>query len=214
MRRNSDLSGQRFGRLTVLYKTDKTKYGKALWHCKCDCGNFKDTISTSLKNGDVKSCGCLQKEVRKENALHLDKVRLKHGMSDNRLYRIYNDMVSRCYRKSINGYENYGGRGIRVCDEWLGEDGFKNFMSWSFANGYNEELTIDRLDSNGHYEPNNCKWSTRKEQANNTRATIFLEYGREKHSLTEWSEITGIRKGTLYTRMRKGWSVGKILGYE
>ena len=209
MRRNSDLSGQRFGRLTVLYKTDKTKYGKALWHCKCDCGNFKDTISTSLKNGDVKSCGCLQKEVRKENALHLDKVRLKHGMSDNRLYRIYNDMVSRCYRKSINGYENYGGRGIRVCDEWLGEDGFKNFMSWSFANGYNEELTIDRLDSNGHYEPNNCKWSTRKEQANNTRATIFLEYGREKHSLTEWSEITGIRKGTLYTRMRKGWRVGK-----
>ncbi len=214
MGRNSDLVGQRFGRLTVLYKTDKTKYGKALWRCKCDCGNFKDTISTSLKNGDVKSCGCLQKEVRKENALYLDKVRLKHGMSDTRLYRIYNDMVSRCYRKSINGYENYGGRGIRVCDEWLGEDGFKNFMSWSFANGYNEELTIDRLDSNGHYEPNNCKWSTRKEQANNTRATIFLEYGGEKHSLTEWSERTGIRKGTLYTRMRKGWSVGKILGYE
>lgn len=214
MARSIDLIGQKFGRLTVLEKLDKKMYGKTLWHCQCECGNFKDTISTSLKNGDVKSCGCLQMETRRKNALHLDNKRTKHGMSDSRLYRIYNNMVSRCYRESINGYENYGGRGIRVCDEWLGKEGFRNFMEWSLANGYSEELTIDRLDSNGNYEPINCKWSTRKEQANNTRATIFLEYNGEKHSLTEWSDITGIRKGTIYTRTRKGLSVGKALGYE
>lgn len=213
MARSINLTGQKFGRLTVLCKTNEKRYGKTLWHCQCECGNFKDTISTSLKNGDVRSCGCLQKETRKENALHLDKVRTKHGMSDSRLYRIYHNMVSRCYRKSINGYENYGGRGIRVCDEWLGKDGFQNFMIWSFANGYNDELTIDRLDSNGNYEPNNCKWATRKEQANNTRATICLEYNGEKHSLTEWSEITGLSKQTIYNRINKGLSVGKALGY-
>ena len=120
-------------------------------------------------------------------------------------------MVSRCHRKSINGYERYGGRGIRVCDEWLGKEGFVNFMEWSLSNGYNEELTIDRIDSNGNYEPNNCKWSTRKEQANNTRKTIFIEYGGERHSLTEWSEITGIKKKTIYTRIKRGWSIEKIL---
>lgn len=212
MKKYEDFTGQRFGRLTVLFKTGETKYGKALWRCKCDCGNFKDTIGMSLKNGDVQSCGCLQKEVRKSNALKLK--REKHGMANSRLYRIYHDMVSRCYGKSINGYENYGGRGISVCVEWLGEDGFTNFMEWALANGYNDELTIDRLDSNGNYEPSNCKWSTRKQQANNTRTTIFLEYNGEKYSLSEWSERTGIRKGTIYARIRKGLSVEKALGYK
>ena len=213
MARIEDLTGQKFGRLTVLGKSDKKKYdNRTVWHCQCECGNYKDAISTSLKCGDVKSCGCLQKETRKEHALNLKKI--KHGMADSRLYRIYNNMVSRCYRKSINGYENYGGRGIRVCDEWLGENGFVNFMDWALANGYSDELTIDRLDSNGNYEPSNCKWATRKEQANNTRSTVFLEYNGETHSITEWSEITGIKKGTIHNRLRKGFSIGKALGYE
>lgn len=212
MNKLQDLSGKRFGRLKVLYKTGETKYGKALWRCKCDCGNYKDTISMSLKNGDVQSCGCLQKETRQSNALKIK--HKKHGMADSRLYRIYHDMVSRCYRKSINGYGNYGGRGIRVCEEWLGEEGFMNFMKWSLDNGYNDEVTIDRLDSNGNYEPRNCRWATHKEQANNTRSTIFLEYSGKRKSLSEWAEITGISKRAIYGRIRKGWSVGKALGFE
>lgn len=185
-----------------------------MWRCKCECGNYKDTISKSLKNGDVKSCGCLQKETRKENAKRLIKTTIKHGMSDSRLYGIYHNMVSRCYRECINGYENYGGRGIRVCDEWLGKDGFINFMNWAIENGYNDELTIDRSDSNGDYEPSNCKWATRKAQANNTRATVFIEYNGERHSLTEWSEITGLSKQKIYQRLYKGQSAREALGYE
>lgn len=214
MNKMQDLTGQKFGRLTVLGKTENKKYGKILWDCQCECGNHKETISSCLRNGDVKSCGCLQRETRRNNALRLDKVRVKHGMSNSRLYRIYHNMVSRCYRKSINGYENYGGRGIRVCEEWLGKDGFVNFMEWALHNGYDDTLTIDRMDSNGNYEPDNCKWATNKEQANNTRATLFLEYNGVIHSLTEWAEITGLIKGTIYSRMRKGLSVGQALGYE
>ncbi|WP_455945475.1 hypothetical protein [Eubacterium ramulus] len=209
-----DLTGERFGRLTVISKGNKRLYGKPTWLCRCDCGRLKYAITQSLKNGDVKSCGCLQRETRRKNAINLNEVRIHHGMSDSRIYRIYNNMISRCYRKSSNGYENYGDRGIRVCDEWLGKDGFKNFMEWSFANGYSDKLTIDRIDNNGNYEPKNCKWSTRKEQANNTRATIFLEYNGKSHSLTEWSEITGLSKATIYTRLRKGFSNEKALGYK
>lgn len=207
----NDLNGLRFGRLIVLYKTDKKKYGKSLWRCQCDCGNIRDVVGMSLKNGDVKSCGCLQREVRKSNALKLR--REKHGMSKSRLYRIYHDMVSRCYRESINGYENYGGRGIRVCDCWLGKDGFIHFMEWALSNGYSDQLTIDRIDSNGDYEPNNCKWSTPKEQANNTRATIFLECNGVRRSLTEWSEMTGISKQTISKRIKSGCCVEEALGF-
>ena len=209
-----DLTGKRFGRLIVISKGKERLYGKPTWLCKCDCGKMKCAITQSLKNGDVKSCGCLQAETRRRNAMHLDEVRKRHGMYDSRLYRIYTNMVSRCYRKSVHGFENYGGRGIKVCEEWIGKDGFRNFMKWSFANGYSDELTIDRLDNNKNYEPTNCKWSTRKEQANNTRVTIQLEYNGEKHSLTEWSEITGIKKGTIYKRIRKGLNIGNALGYE
>lgn len=208
-----DLTGQRFGRLTVLEITNKKKYGKILWHCKCDCGNTKEATNSSLKCGDVKSCGCLQKDTRRINAKNI-KTKTKHGMCEKRLYRIYHNMISRCYRKCTNGYENYGGRGIKVCEQWLGEKGFINFMNWSLSNGYNDELTIDRIDSNGNYEPNNCRWATRKDQCNNRRNNIILEYKDKKYSVSKWSEITGIKKTVIYQRLRKGFSVGKALGYE
>lgn len=207
-----DLTGQKFERLTALYKTGMSKDRKSIWHCQCECGNFKDVTITSLKNGDTKSCGCLQKESRRENALKLNNT--KHGMYKRRLYRIYHDMVSRCYRKNVNRYEEYGGRGIKVCEEWLGKDGFVHFMNWAFENGYSDDLTIDRINSNGNYEPSNCRWATHKEQANNTRSTIFLEYSGDRKSLSEWAEITGISKRAIYGRIRKGWSVGKALGFE
>ena len=148
MSRYLDLAGQRFGRLVVLHKVGKSSDGRIIWHCKCDCGNYKDVTSHLLRSGDAKSCGCLQRETRVINASRLDNK--KHGMSHSRLYRIYHNMISRCYRKCTRGYENYGGRGISVCDEWLGENGFVNFMKWAVLNGYNDNLTIDILDSNGN----------------------------------------------------------------
>lgn len=212
MSKNIDLIGFKYSRLTVVEKTNKKKYGKTLWKCKCDCGNFKEATSSSLKSGDVKSCGCLANETRKNNALKLNNE--KHGMSHSRLYRIYHNMVSRCYRKSVNGFENYGGRGIKVCEEWLGEDGFVNFMNWALSNGYKHDLTIDRNDSNGNYEPSNCRWATHKEQANNTRKTTFLECNGEEHSISEWSEITGINANTIRSRLKRGSTVLEALGYQ
>ena len=214
MGKSIDLVGCHFGRLTVIEKTNQKKYGKTLWRCLCECGNLKYATSSGLKSGDVKSCGCMQKETQLKNLDKYRKHNIKHGMSNSRLYRIYYDMTSRCYRKSINGYENYGGRGIRVCNEWIGEFGFINFMKWAIENGYNDSLTIDRVDSNSDYAPCNCRWATRKEQANNTRATIFLEYGGERHTISEWSELTGIGRNIIYSKFKKGISVGRALGYE
>ena len=100
----------------------------------------------------------------------------KHGHSNSRLYRIYNNMKSRCYRKYAKEFENYGGRGIRVCNEWLGEDGFINFYNWAYSHGYSEELTIDRINNDGNYEPDNCRWVTMMVQNSNSRHTHMLEY--------------------------------------
>lgn len=200
-----DLSGKRYGRLLVL-SLFPTKRGDAYFECICDCGNKKVVKGVNLKRGSVKSCGCLRDEYEPRNKTH--------GMSNTRLFRIWVGMKQRCTNKNNKKYKIYGERGIKVSEEWLGENGFENFKNWSNNNGYTDKLTIDRINVNGNYEPNNCRWVTAKEQANNTRSTIFITYNGETKPASEWAEIIGIRQDTLTRRKRMGWSdenVSKLL---
>lgn len=167
-----DLSGRRYGYLTVIERvTDKVyKSGrkKPRYLCRCDCGNIVSVVGESLRNGTTKSCGC-------HRADPLVRYSTKHGKRYERLYSIYCDMKKRCYNKRCNGYKYYGGKGITICEEWL--ENFNSFYKWAIENGYDEELTIDRIDSSGNYEPVNCRWITRSE--NISRRNI--EYWKKWH---------------------------------
>lgn len=162
MSKINDLTGQKFGRLTVVNYYGSDKNGRALWLCKCDCGNIKVIRGNSLLSKLTVSCGCYNKE-------HAKKIHSKHNMSDSKLYKVWHGMKTRCYNKNFMYYYNYGGRGITICDEWKND--FKIFYNWAIKNGYKEGLTIDRINNDGNYEPNNCRWITRAEQNRNQRKT-------------------------------------------
>lgn len=199
-----DLIGQRFGRWTVIEKADfyRNKGKKVVWRCKCECGNEGYVTTDKLRDGRSQSCGCRIKDRAKET-------HFKHGDSNSRLYNIWTHMKSRCYRKSDAAYLNYGGRGITVCEEWISD--YDNFKNWALSNGYVDTLTIDRIDVNGNYTPENCRWATPKEQACNRRNNVYLEVDGEKHLLTEWSKIVGISVSTISQRLRLGWSDEKAI---
>lgn len=195
-----DLTGQIFGRLTAI-RPYETKRSGTYWYCECECGNNCVVLSQKLSSGHTVSCGCRVREVRN----NIGENNKTHNMSNTRIYKIYRGMISRCYKNYSTNYKRYGGRGITVCQEWL--DDFMNFYNWAMDNGYSDDLSIDRIYPNGNYEPSNCRWATAKEQANNTRSTVFLTYNGETKSASEWAEITGIRQGTIVRRKTSyGWS--------
>lgn len=194
-----DLTGRQFGRWTVISRAENNAKGQARWLCRCSCGNEKVVLSGSLCNGTSKSCGCIKKE-RFET----------HGKSHTRLFRIWQGIKRRCGYIKDQHYNEYGGRGIAVSDEW--SDNFQNFYDWAMTNGYQDNLTIDRIDNNGNYESSNCRWITIQKQQFNKRANHFITYNGKTQTIAEWSNELGIPKTKIYNLMKRvNWDLGKAI---
>lgn len=195
-----DLSGQQFGRLTVIERIEN-KGACVQWLCRCDCGNLHKTISASLRAGTCQSCGCLGEEHRLKSIT-------KHGATNTRLYSIWRNMKCRCSCPTASKYELYGGKGITVCNEWLT---FGGFRSWALENGYAANLSIDRINGNKSYYPSNCQWVSYKKQANNTTQNHYLIFGGERKTIAEWADKLGFNYKVLSERIRRGWSTERAL---
>lgn len=203
-----DLVGKKFNRLTVIARNGTRKNGNATWLCECDCGKRIVAVGSALKSGKTKSCGCLRSELQREN-------NLTHGKSKSRLYSVYAGMKRRCLDSNNENFHKYGGRGITICDEWLGD--FEKFYEWAIKNGYNKnakrgECTIERIDVNGNYEPCNCKWSNMKEQGNNRRTNHYVFYKGERYTMKQLAEKKEMNYHTLATRLHRGWTLERALG--
>ena len=197
-----DLTGKRFGRLLVLKREGIDKSKHSTWLCQCDCGNIKVISRPCFRT--TYSCGCLAKELLRNKVL-------KHNMYGTRLNRIWQRMKTRCNNFNDEHYKNYGGRGIRVCNEWNdSETGFMNFYAWAMQNGYRDDLTIDRIDVNGNYEPSNCRWITNLEQQNNKRTNHIIEYYGKKYTISQLSRLLGINKTTLRNRILNNWKEDEL----
>jgi len=201
-----DLTGKKFGQLTVIKEAvvDKDYRGNKKWLCRCDCGNIAVVKGSYLKCGHTVSCGCYQRKRTSET-------RYKHGDSCDRLFNIYNKIKRRCYNHRCKNYKDYGERGISVCEEWLDkESGYLNFKKWALENGYEENLSIDRIDNNGNYEPSNCRWATYKIQANNKRNNRIIEINGVKKNATQWAEYFSVPVSRVYYRLKKNKSFDDI----
>lgn len=198
-----NLKGNKYDRLLVLDFIGIGNDGKARWDCVCDCGRHITMSGSILKKDRSHSCPhCKNVSFwsRKET----------HRESKTRLYSIYYNMRKRCENDNAVNYDNYGGRGITVCELW--RSSYEAFSNWAHENGYTDELTLDRIDSNGNYCPENCRWVTYKEQGLNTRANNRITFNGETMTLTEWADKIGIKRSTLCTRLKTyGWPVERAL---
>lgn len=198
--------GMKYGRLTVIDTAPDAVAPSGRkskrWLCQCDCGNQSIVYDSSLRTGGTKSCGCLRREVAGDKAR-------THGLSHSRLRNVWRLMLERCTQENNKSYYLYGGKGITVCDEW---HNFLAFAEWSFANGYKDGLTIDRIDSNKNYCPENCRWVTRKVQNNNTNRNHLITWNGRTQTMAQWAEETGLPYSTIKSRINKhGWDIGRAL---
>lgn len=195
--KRKDLTGMQFGNWIVLYLDRESKNKNTKWICKCNCkkGKIKSVFAYALLNGDSMSCGC------KNNPL-----KTKHGMYYTRTYKSWTQIIQRCKNPNNTGYEYYGGRGITVCDEWL--ESFENF--YEDMGECPEGYSIERIDVNGNYCKDNCKWITMNEQQRNKRNNVFLEYNGESKCVADWARCLGIKIDTLWGRIRRGLSIEEI----
>lgn len=197
-----DLTGKKFGKLTVLKRVGTDGHRNPTWLCECECGNKKVIRGNSLKSGNTTSCGCVAKE-------RIRNLNLITGQYKSRLHRIWSSMKTRCYNIHHNSFNLYGGRGITVCDEWKND--FKEFYNWAMSNGYQENLTIDRINNDGNYEPSNCRWVDVKTQSNNRRTNVNITFEGKTQNITRWAIEKNIPQKTLISRLWRGMSIEKAL---
>ena len=202
-----DLTGQKYNRLTVLEYAGRDKYNRPLWKCKCDCGNIRIVNSHALRTGNTKSCGCLNIDRIKERNRVLKRT---HGETNTKLFHVWSGIKTRCHNPHSINYHIYGQRGIKICDEWV--NSYESFRDWAYENGYKEDLTIDRIDVNGNYEPSNCRWVTPKENNRNRRSNTLITFNGETHCIAEWADIVGIDYDVLQHRFKsKTYTVERAL---
>lgn len=191
MKTATDITGQRFGRLVVVKRYGTNHDKRATWLCQCDCGKTVVVAGKQLRRGYTKSCGCLSRDISTKTIVSYN---YKHGGTHTKLFHVWCGMNSRCTNPNMINYKDYGARGIKVCDEWKD---FVKFRDWAEANGYSEELTIDRIDFNGNYEPSNCRWIPAKDQAANRRSSRLFTVDGETKCLSHWSMQVGLGRSTL-----------------
>jgi hypothetical protein len=194
MRKTNIAIGQRYASLTVVGEAGRTAASKVLWRCKCDCGEERLVVGSSLLDGRSKTCGCS---------------RSSHGMRSTSIYAVFRAMQQRCYSKKAVGYPHYGGRGITICAEWLADR--RTFFAWAKRSGYQEGLTIDRIDNDGNYEPDNCRWTDVLTQANNKRSNRFVEFCGERKTIAQWARSRGLSTNCLWGRIQNGWPIERAL---
>lgn len=200
-----DLTEQRFGRLIVqerYYPADEVKRKKTWWLCKCDCGNTKPVSAGHLKRGGVRSCGCLRQE-------NLALYPSTHKQTGSSTWQSWRGMKDRCRNRGSTSWERYGGKGIEVCERWLGKNGFKNFLADMGERP--PGATLDRIDSKGNYCPENCRWTDPRTQRLNSSRTHWLTFNGKTMCLGDWAKETGLNRNTLLRRLKKGWSIEQTL---
>jgi len=191
----NDLTGRRFGRLLVVERAANRKK-HVYWRCKCDCGNEVEVRGDALTRGPTVSCGCYH-----------DEIVTKHGMWQTSIYRIWRSMLGRCENPNAHAYELYGGRGIKICDAWHDFQAFYDDIGKRPGDNY----TLDRINNDGDYCPENCRWATWKQQSRNRSNNRIIEFDGERRCVSEWASITGINHGTLTQRLNRGWTAKQTL---
>ncbi len=192
-----DLTGQTFTKLYVIKRAEgNSNFGEARWLCRCECGQEKIVLGSDLRKGITKSCGCYNHEQHS-----------KHNGYEEKLYSVWKSMRYRCRNTNHQNYDKYGGRGIEICDEWY--NSYSSFRKFAYGKGYDPNIdgcsqTIERIDVNGNYEPNNCKLASRKEQANNKRNNVYIEIDGTVKTMSQWAEYSGVNRSTIQGRYNHG----------
>ena len=208
--KTEEMLGKKYGRLLITGFENENKNGhyRTYLLCKCDCGADVRIRKDGVLNGAVVSCGCNKKEKAHFSGLKHAQSCITHGMTKTRLFSIWRSMKARCYNKTCGGFQNYGGRGITVCDDW--KNSFEKFRDWAISNGYKDNLSIDRIDVNGNYEPSNCRWVTMLDQQSNKTTSHYITYQNKTLTLSQWSRELNIPITTIYNRIKRGKSIGEI----